>query len=568
MEKRWVLMPVDEEKVTALQKELQVHPVICRLLVLRGITTFQEAKQFFRPALTDLLDPFLMKGMQLAVDRINLAIENNERILVYGDYDVDGTTAVALTFTFLRNIYEHVDYYIPDRYNEGYGISFKGIDYAKENGCTLIIALDCGIKANDKVDYATQQGIDFIICDHHLPGDEIPAAIAVLDPKQNDCNYPYKELSGCGIGFKLIQAFALHHEMPFESLISFLDLVAISIASDIVPITGENRVLAYFGLEQLNKAPRPGLKALIETTGYEGQLNISNIVFGIGPRINAAGRLDDAKKAVRMLISETAEHAKDSAGILHDKNIDRKEIDKQITKEAMLMLESDPSEKNKVTTVLCNDDWHKGVIGIVASRLIDHYYRPTILLAKSNGMISGSARSVKGFDIYEAIRQCNDLLEQFGGHMYAAGLSLLPENLEKFKIRFEEVVRSLIKPEQLIPEVEVDAIIRLKDITPSLFNILKQFSPFGPQNMYPVFMTPDVYSNGKTRIVGENHLKLGVKDSELFHADAIAFQKGEYFEPLSAGKTFDICYAIEENHFNDMTSIQLNVKEIKLTEQR
>jgi single-stranded-DNA-specific exonuclease len=352
--------------------------------------------------------------------------------------------------------------------------------------------------------------------------------------------------------------------MPFDSIINFLDLVVVSIASDIVPITGENRILAYYGLEQLNKSPRPGLQALIKTTGFEGPLNISNIVFGIGPRINAAGRLDDAKKAVRMLISETADLAKGNADILHEKNIDRKAIDKQITAEALLMLQSDPAEQHKVTTVLCNEKWHKGVIGIVASRLLDHYYRPTILLSNSGGMIGGSARSVKGFDIYEAIRQCSDLLEQFGGHMYAAGLSLLPENLEPFKKRFEEVVRASITPEQLIPEIEVDAIIRLKDITPSLYKILSQFSPFGPENMYPVFMTTHVSSNGRTRIVGDNHLKLGIKDGEMFSAEAIAFQKGDLYPALAEGRSFDICYAIEENNYNDRKSIQLNVKEIKL----
>lgn len=564
MEKRWVIKPADEEKILALQKELQVHPVICRLLVQRGISTFEEAKQFFRPSIDDLHDPYLMKGMHLAIERINLALEKNERILIYGDYDVDGTTSVALTYSFFKNIYYNIDYYIPDRYTEGYGISFKGVDYAKETNCKLVIALDCGIKANDKIDYANQLNIDFIICDHHLPGDEIPNAIAVLDPKQSDCPYPYKELCGCGIGFKLIQAFAQHHEMPFESVAHFLDLVAISIASDIVPMTGENRILAYYGLEQLNKDPRPGLKALIATTGFEGPLSISNIVFGIGPRINAAGRLDDAKNAVRMLISQTEEHAKNGADILQGKNTDRKEIDKQITVSALAMLNDDPLEKNKVTTVLFHEDWHKGVIGIVASRLIDHYYRPTILLAQSNGLISGSARSVKGFDIYEAIKQCSNLLEQFGGHMYAAGLSLLPENLEKFKMRFEEVVRELIKPEQLIPEIEVDAIIRLKDISPSFYNIIKQFSPFGPQNMHPVFMTQQVWNNGRSKIVGDNHLKLGVKDNDLFNADAIAFQKGDFYNSISNGNTFDICYALEENFFNDLKTIQLNVKEIRM----
>ena len=564
MEKRWVIKETDEEKVNSLHQQLKVNPIICKLLIQRGINSYDEAKKFFRPTIADLHDPFLMKDMQIAIDRIVAAISKNERILIFGDYDVDGTTSVALVYSFFRDIYSNLDYYIPDRYHEGYGISFKGIDYAQETNCSLIIALDCGIKANDKVDYANARNIDFIICDHHIPGDKIPEAVAVLDPHQKDCNYPYKELSGCGIGFKLVQAYALQHRIPIEKIIPLLDLVVVSIASDIVPIDGENRVLAFCGLEQLNKDPRPGLKALIEIAGFSTPLSISNIVFGLGPRINAAGRMDDANKAVRMLISDTVEKAKNGADILQEKNVDRKEIDKKITLDAIRMLQEDENVANKVTTVLCSSEWHKGVVGIVASRLLDHYYRPTILLTESNGMLFGSARSVKNFDIYEAIKTCSDLLEQFGGHMYAAGLSLLPENLEKFKIRFEEAVRATIKPEQLIPEIEIDSKLELKDITPTFNNIIKQFAPFGPQNMYPVFMSSKLKNSGRSKIVGDNHLKLSIKDSNLYNVEGIAFQKGNYFNEIAKGLSFDLCYTIEENNFRDTISLQLNVREIKI----
>ncbi|MBC8172491.1 MAG: single-stranded-DNA-specific exonuclease RecJ [Chitinophagales bacterium] len=564
MQKRWIIKSVDENKVIALQQALHIHPVLCRLLVQRGIEDFDTAKLFFRPKLTDLHDPFLMQDMFRAVERIDTAIQNNERILIYGDYDVDGTTSVALVYSFFKEFYPHLDYYIPNRYTEGYGISIKGIDYAKQNNCTLVIALDCGIKSNEKIEYANTLHIDFIICDHHIPGDEIPKAYAVLDPHRNDCKYPYKELSGCGIGFKLIQAYAQKNSLPFEKITPYLDLVVISIASDIVPITGENRILAYYGLQVINNNPRKGIKALIDVSAVSLPLNITNIVFGLGPRINAAGRLDDAKKAVAMLISDTIEIAKDGADVLQDKNNDRREIDKKITAEALLMLQNDPDEKNKVTNVLYHEGWHKGVVGIVASRVIDHYYKPTILLTRSNGVIGGSARSVKGFDIYIAIKECSNLLEQYGGHMYAAGLTMLPENLSAFQNKFEEVVRSSIRPEQLTPEMEIDAEINFSDIKPEFYNILKQFGPFGPQNMHPVFVTKKIRDNGRTKIVGDGHLKVGMKDERLFHADGIAFQKGEFYEAMADGKLFDICYAIEENNFNDVVRLQLNVKEIKM----
>lgn len=564
MEKRWVIKEVDEEKVNSLQKALSTNKVICELLVQRGIYTYDSAKDFFRPSLEHLHDPFLMKDMQRAIDRINKAISNNERILIYGDYDVDGTTSVALTFSFFNSFYKNMEYYIPDRYLEGYGISTKGIDHAKNNGCSLVIALDCGIKAVDKMEYANSLGIDFIICDHHIPGEDIPTAFAVLDPHQSDCNYPYKELSGCGIGFKLIQAYTINHSLPIETIVPYLDLVVVSIASDIVPLTGENRVLAHFGLIQLNKNPRPGLKALIEISGYEGQLSISNIVFGIGPRINAAGRMDDANKAVSMLISETVEQAKNGADVLQDKNVDRKEIDKKITADALNILALDPDSNDRVSTVIWSADWHKGVIGIVASRLLDHYYRPTILLTESKGMLYGSARSVKNFDIYEAIKSCSELLDQFGGHMYAAGLSMKPENFELFKEKFEATVKATIKPEQLIPEIEIDAHLNLDDITHKFNNTIKQFAPFGPLNMEPIFMSDNLLNNGRSKIVGDNHLKLGVKDRNSSNADGIAFQKGEFHTAISSGARFALCYTIEENYYKEIKSLQLNVRDIKL----
>lgn len=566
LQKRWVLKFTDVQKAEELQQALRIHPVLCRLLVQRGVDSFDKAKMFFRPELQHLHNPFLMKDMQKAVTRIERAINQNERILIYGDYDVDGTTAVSLMYTFLKKFYPNIDFYIPDRYKEGYGISFKGVDYAKQNNCTLVIALDCGIKANDKIEYANSLGIDFIICDHHLPGEKVPEAFAVLDPHQSDCNYPCKDLSGCGIGFKLAQAFASVFNISESEVFPLLDLVVISIASDIVPIIGENRILAFYGLEILNRNPRPGILALMKVSGIAPPVSISNIVFGLGPRINAAGRLDDAKQAVRMLLSEAEIDAQDNADGLQEHNNNRREIDKQITAEALAMLDNDPDAPNKKTTVLCSANWHKGVVGIVASRVLDSYYRPTIMLTHSNGMIAGSARSVKGFDIYEAIKECSDLLEQFGGHMYAAGVTLKPENLEAFKIKFEKVVSERILPEQLIPEIEIDAEINLSDIAPSFFNILKQFAPFGPGNLHPVFMTTNVMSNGRTKMVGNGHLKLGLKDNRMFAADAIAWQQGDLYDKVSQNKPFDLCYTIEENIFNNTTSLQLNVRELRFND--
>ncbi len=554
----------DAGAVHILQEALGIHPVLCKLLVDRGIDTYDKAKQFFRPQLSDLHNPFEMKGMREAVNRILRASEQGERILVYGDYDVDGTTSVALMFSFLNRFYPNIDYYIPDRYKEGYGISFQGIDYAEDNNCALIIALDCGIKAVEQVAYANSKGIDMIICDHHLPGDELPAAVAILDPHQPDCNYPYKYLSGCGIGFKLAQAITLEAGLDEDRALDLLDLVAVSIASDIVPITGENRVLAFYGLRKMDTNPTKGLKALMEISDVRPPLSISKIVFGLGPRINAAGRLDDARKAVRMLISSTDQFARNHAGDLQGHNMDRKEIDRSITAEALEMLDNDPLTPERVTNVLFNPAWHKGVIGIVASRIMDHYYKPTIMLTESNGVVAGSARSVKGYDVYEAISACGDLLEQFGGHMYAAGLTMKPENVEAFKDRFEKVVKSTIRPEQLIPEIEIDAVLNLKDITPGFYKILRQFAPFGPENLPPVFITEELTCNGRSKVVGNGHLKLDVRDRNRFRASGIAFQQGDHYPYVSSGYPFDLAYYLEENEFNGQTNLQLNVKDIRV----
>lgn len=562
MEKRWVFKTYNEEIAQQLQQQLNIHPVICRLLAQRGISTYDEAKAFFRPSLTQLHDPYLMKDMDKAIARIELAMQNKEKILIYGDYDVDGTTSVALVFAFFKKIYYEIDYYIPDRYAEGYGVSFQGVDYAKEHGITLIIALDCGIKSKEKIDYATTLGIDFIICDHHLPPKEIPNAVAVLDPKRPDCNYPFKDLSGCGIGFKLLQAFSRKNNLPDEELFSYLDLVAVSIASDIVPIVDENRVLAYFGLQTLNGNPRKGLKALIEAANMRRALTISDIVFVLGPRINAAGRIDDARHAVKLLISETAEHATDRAEILNQKNKQRREFDYAITEEAMVMLDND-TYRDKKYTILYQPHWNKGVIGIVASRLIEKYYRPTIVFTDSNGMAVGSARSVPGFDLYKAISQCSDLLDQFGGHMFAAGLSMKKENMPEFITRFEKVVNETMDVKLLIPEIEIDAELEPEEINIKFYNIIKQFAPFGPHNMKPVFLTKGLKDTGATRIIKEEHLKVMVSKNGSRQLRGIAFGKAEMHNLLTTSKGLDICYTLEENEWNGNISIEMNVRDIK-----
>lgn len=566
MQKRWMLNNTEATKVSALQRELKVHPAICQILVQRGIETYDQAKAFFRPSLTELHDPFLMKGMHEAVNRIATAFLNKEKVLIYGDYDVDGTTSVATVYSFFREIYPNIDYYIPHRYTEGYGISFKGIDYAAENNFSLVIALDCGVKANEQMAYANQKNIDFIICDHHLPGSELPRAIAVLDPKRSDCNYPFKELSGCGIGFKLIQAFAIRHQLPAEKYLQYLDLVCVSIGADIVPIIGENRILAWHGLKKLNERPTNGIKKLLEISGVKKQLSITDVVFILGPRINAAGRMDDARHAVKLLIAEDSDFtAADDAFRLNSFNNDRKDLDRSITAHALEMIGSDETLMNRKSTVVYHPEWHKGVIGIVASRLTETYYRPTIVLTESDGKVTGSARSVKNFDLYEAIYECRDLLLQFGGHKFAAGLTLTPENVERLKLRFEEVVSASIKAEQLIPEIEIDAEIGLQDITPKLYQIIQQMAPFGPGNMNPTFISRGVKDSGWSKVLKEEHLKFSIRVSNGDLMEGIGFGMANKLNVIKSG-AFDIVYHIEENEWQGNVRLQLMVKDVRETE--
>ncbi len=567
MEKRWVENKLSDEKtVSQLVDQLNINTIIATLLVNRGITTFKEAEEFFRPKLEHLHNPFLMKDMDLAILRIEQAIANHENILIYGDYDVDGTTSVALVYSFFKSIYPNLAYYIPDRYKEGYGISYAGIDYALENQFSLIIALDCGIKSIDHITYAKERNIDFIICDHHTPGITIPDAVAVLDPKRSDCEYPFKELSGCGIGFKLIQAYSEKNNIPFENIIGYLDLVSVSIASDIVPVTGENRVLSYFGLEQLNSNPRPGLQALINISNLK-DITLNEIVFFIGPRINAAGRIDHAVHAVSLLIAESEKEAFDFCEVLNLKNNERKEFDQSITLEAIALIEEDDTAKHRKSTVLYNAEWHKGVIGIVASRLIDKYYRPTIILTESNGHAAGSARSVNGFDIYEAISACSHLLDQYGGHKYAAGLTMKIENIPAFKEKFEEIVSSTIEDASLHQEIEIESEISLNEFNSKFYRILKQFAPFGPGNTKPIFLAKNVQLASEPKLIGKNnanHLKFSIVQNSSFSFDCIAFGLGHYKSLLEQNEYFDICFNIEENTWRDKTTIQLNIKDIRI----
>lgn len=570
MIKRWNLAsPSDEEtkNINQLAEELNINTVLSQLLVQRGITTYDTAKKFFRPQLEDLHDPFLMVDMQKGVDRLNEALGLKEKILVYGDYDVDGTTSVALVYSFLKKYSSNIDYYIPDRYTEGYGISFQGIDYAKDNGFTLIIALDCGIKAIEKVDYATEKGIDFIICDHHTPADTLPNAVAVLDPKRPDSQYPYRDLSGCGVGFKLLQAFSISNNIAFNRLRKYLDLVAVSIASDIVPITGENRIMAYYGLKQLNSNPSIGLKTIIDISGLASkEINISDIVFKIGPRINASGRIHSGKEAVELMSATDLQFAITKCEEINEYNQERKELDKGITEDAINQILDNEELKDKKTTVLYNPNWHKGVIGIVASRLIEKYYRPTIILTKSNGFVTGSARSVAEFDLYAAIESCQDLLENFGGHMYAAGMTMREENLPEFTRRFEAFVEEHIREEQMIPQINIDAELSFSDISPKFFRVLDRFRPFGPENMKPVFVTRDVKDAGGSRLVGRelDHLKLDLLDGTTsYPMPGIAFSMKQFNDHLKKSRPLDICYTIEENHFMNMKTIQLMVKDMK-----
>jgi len=561
---RWTLQSKPEkEQVQKLQNELQVDEIIPTLLIQRGITTYDQAKTFFRPTLNDLHNPYLMKDMDKAVTRIEKAIANGENILVFGDYDVDGTTAVSLVSSYLKSYYPNVATYIPDRYDEGYGISYKGIDFAEDNEFTLIIALDCGIKSIEHVAYANARNIDFIICDHHRPGDELPNAIAVLDPKRIDCNYPYDELCGCGVGFKLIQALAENRNQTIDDLIPYLDLVATAIAADIVPITGENRVLAKFGLEVINSNPRPGIKALIQNVKKK-ILTITDVVFIIAPRINAAGRIKHGNEAVALLTEFNLAQAEIFASEIEQHNADRKDLDKQITIEALAQIENN-NEKERFTTVVYQDNWHKGVIGIVASRLTETYYRPTIVFTKSGDKLAASARSVKDFDVYNALEACSEHLEQFGGHKYAAGMTLKEENYQNFKNAFEEEVKKTIPPDLLIPEIAVDAEIDFSDITPKLIRVLNQFEPFGPQNMTPVFMTKNIKDTGYAKLLGQNdeHLKLFVKQLQSDGFGAIGFGLGTKVNLVKNQALFDIAYCIDENEYNGSVSIQLRIKDIK-----
>ena len=573
MTNKWIFKSLsEEEKIIQknLVESLSINPTLAQLLVQRGIQTFEEARSFFRPDLAELHDPFLMMDMDKAIERLNKAIDNKEKILIYGDYDVDGTTSVALVYQFLKKYYSDIDFYIPDRYSEGYGISFQGIQFAAEQNFSLIIALDCGIKATEKVKHALNLGIDFIICDHHTPDKELPPAVAILDPKREDCPYPYKHLSGCGVGFKLLQAFTMKKGIDFSELTPLLDLVGLSIASDIVPITGENRILAYYGLKRLNSLPSLGIRSIINVCGLaDREITISDIVFKIGPRINASGRMKSAREAVELLIANDAEIARQKSGNINEYNNDRKDIDKNITDEAISIINSQDVYKKRKSIVVYQPHWHKGVIGIVASRLSDEYYKPTVVLTRSNGLISGSARSVPGFDLYKAIDSCRDLLENFGGHMYAAGLSMKEENIQAFTERFEQFVSENILEEQTYPQLEIDAVLEFKDITPKFFRILKQFAPFGPENMKPLFVSKKIFDYGTSRLVGkeQEHLRMELIDSSSENVmNGIAFGMHEYNDHLKALHPLDICYTLEENNFNGNSTIQLMIRDIKTEE--
>jgi single-stranded-DNA-specific exonuclease len=562
---RWTIKDEPQkEKIEALQEALQVDSTIAILLLQRGIETFEEAKTFFRPSLTDLHNPFLMKDMDKAVARIEKAIANNENILVYGDYDVDGTTSVALMSTYLKTVHNLVYTYIPNRYDEGYGVSFKSINFALENNFTLIVALDCGIKAIDKVEHAKKLGIDFIICDHHRPGDKIPDAVAVLDPKRKDCNYPYKELCGCGVGFKLIEALASKEGKTAADLTEYLDLVATAIGADIVPIDGENRVLAYFGLQVINTKPRPGIKAIL-TQVEKTELTITDVVFVVAPRINAAGRMKHGNYAVTLLSEEDHELATKYATEINDYNLERRETDKRITEEALIQIEEN-KEQDRLTTVVYNEEWHKGVIGIVASRLTETYHRPTLVFTKSGEFLAASARSVRGFDVYNALEACIEHIEQFGGHKYAAGLTLKEENYEAFKQAFEDEVSNTIDRNLLTPEIKIDAKIDLETITPKFYRILKQFAPYGPSNMTPVFLTEELIDTGYGKPVGadKTHLRLtATQEGTSQQMVGIGFSMADKFEIITEGKPFKAVYSIDENEWQGNVSLQLKLRDIK-----
>ena len=569
MKYKWNFQPPtleQREEARALAKEIGISPVLCHLLRQRGITSADSAKKFFRPQLHDLNDPFLMNDMDIAVERLNTAMGRKERILIYGDYDVDGTTAVALVYKFIQQFYSNIDYYIPDRYNEGYGVTTKGIDYAYETGVKLVIVLDCGIKAVEEISYAKDKGIDFIICDHHVPDDILPDATAILNPKRADSTYPYNHLSGCGVGFKFMQAFALNNGIEFHQLTPLLDLVAVSIASDIVPIMGENRILAYHGLRQLNSNPSIGLKAIIDICGLsEKEITMSDIIFKIGPRINASGRIQKGKEAVDLLIEKDYKAAHEKANLINSYNEQRKDLDKTMTEEANKIVDSLDNLSERRTIVIYNEEWHKGVIGIVASRLTEIYYRPAVVLTRTDGLATGSARSVSGFDIYSAIESCRDLLENFGGHTYAAGLSMKVENVEKFTKRFEEYVTNHILPEQTNATIDIDAQLDFRDITPKFFFDLKKFNPFGPENHKPVFATLNVYDYGTSKVVGreQEHIKLELVDNKSNNVmNGIAFGQSSQARYIKTKQSFNICYTIEENS-HKRGDIQLQIEDIK-----
>ncbi len=572
-QRKWILRDVaDSDKVAQLSAELGVDSVLATLLVQRGITTFEQARAFFRPDLSSLHDPFLMKDMDRAVDRLEEAVAKGQKILIYGDYDVDGTTAVSLVYSFLSKYTSHLDFYIPDRYDEGYGVSIKGIDWAAENGFSLIITLDCGIKAIDKVRHAASKGIDVIICDHHLPEEELPAAVAVLDPKREDCHYPFDDLSGCGVGFKLVQAYAQRKGIPFEELTPLLDLLVVSIASDLVSVVGENRVLAHYGLKQLNENPRKGLQAIISLSNLEPMhVTIDDIVFKIGPRINAAGRMETGRLAVDLLTAKDDRRAAVIAAEINDNNNERKNIDREITREALEMVTRGDCLAWKDATIVYNPSWNKGVVGIVASRLVEAFYKPTFVLTKSNGFVTGSARSVRGFDLYDSIERQADLLENFGGHMYAAGLTLREENLPEFARRIEEYVGSHLTADMSTPVVDVDARLDFSQITPKFFRILKQFQPFGPGNMAPVFLTENVYDDGNGRKVGPagQHLKLElIQESQPYHQiSAIGFNMAASFDHIRSGNPVDICYSVVENYYRGAATLQLRLKDLREREE-
>lgn len=562
MEKRWNLISTDSNNTRALQDALKIHPILCALLVQRGITDFEAAKKFFRPQLEHLHSPWLMKDMRKAVDRINVAIQKNQKILVFGDYDVDGTTSVATLYQFLKQLSQNIDYYIPHRYKEGYGVSKIGIDFAKENEFDLIISVDCGIKSTDLIAYAKELGIDFIICDHHLPDPLLPPAVAILNAKQTDCTYPYKELCGCGVVFKLITALAEEHQLPAESYLQYLDLVATAIAADIVPITDENRTLAFFGVQKVNENPSPGLKALMELAKQTGAMRITNLVFAVAPRINAAGRMDDAKKAVQLFIEQDYEKALAFGSILQQDNLDRREADTTITEEALAQIENDPLHSSKKSSVVFQSHWHKGVVGIVASRLIEKYYKPTIVLTQSGDVITGSARSVNGFNLYEALHACREHLLGYGGHFAAAGMTMSVDALADFKIAFEAAVAERITEEQLTPEISINAVLSLDDIGLQFYNIIAQMEPFGPENMRPIFIAKEVYDTGYTKLVKEQHISFNVTQGKT-NVRGIGYNMPEHMKIIKSGKPFDLVFQLQLNEWQGNQSVQMQVIDIK-----